>query len=170
MPAEPVKSNFGNFLKKLGENSNTPTIAVCLIAFFKGIFRPMFTLMDKKQNPESKKYAAFREGLTEVAALPIYATMPFIASWLAEKLAKKMASGANKENIKATSKFIGLCVATLLVPAACNIIQPPIMKAYKKHEDAKKAKMGVTNALPNVNQPLQTTFKGNYNHGMKVGG
>lgn len=167
--------NFEDILKSIGENNNTPTIAMCLIAIFKGIFRPMFTMMDKKSDPETKKYAAIREGLTEVAALPLYAVTPFLAAKLAHYLGKQLKNevSVNPRRMEATSKFIGLGVATLLIPAVCNIIQPPIMAAYKKRQESKKAQLGntnITNPVTQVSQPLQTTFKSNFNRGMKVGG
>lgn len=173
--------------KSFGENKNTPTIAMCGIAIFKGIFRPLFTMMDKKSDPETKKYAAIREGLTEVAALPLYALTPFVASKIAKKVAAKIDCGAARAaKMENNAKFIGLGIATLIIPAVCNIIQPPIMKAYKKSQDAKKAKLdiqSVDNSVVNlrtqnsvnnsenmqVKQPLATPFQG-ANYGMKVGG
>ena len=47
---------------------NDALYAVLAIAMFKGIMRPTFTMMDKESDKETKKYAAFREGLTEVIA------------------------------------------------------------------------------------------------------
>ena len=55
----------------LGKN-NKPTYAVIAIASVKGICRPMFTMMDKTEKPETKKYTALREGLTEIIAIPVY--------------------------------------------------------------------------------------------------
>ena len=60
-----------NTCKKLGEN-NKPTYVVMAIATVKGICRPTFTMMDKTEKPETKKYTALREGLTEVIAIPAY--------------------------------------------------------------------------------------------------
>lgn len=162
---ELIKDNLGNTFRYFGESENSATIAACAIAVFKGIFRPVFTLMDKKSDPETKKYTALREGLTEVAALPIYAVTPWIIKALIEKFYK--GDGHTKKNIKTTGKFLGLCAATLIIPAVCNVIQPPIMNALQKRGEAKKAQVG-NNQNP-VNQPLQT-FKGRYNVGMKVGG
>ena len=65
----------------LGEN-NHPSIAVATVAAFKGIFRPIFTMSDKKEDPETKKYAAIREGVTELIAIPAYVG----AGMLAEKI------------------------------------------------------------------------------------
>lgn len=151
----------------LGKSTYGGVIVMCSIAVFKGIFRPIFTMMDKKSDPETKKYAAIREGLTEVAALPLYAVVPI----LLEKIVSKVYKGKNNEEtletLKTNAKFLGLAAATLIIPAVCNVIQPPIMKAYKNHQDAKKAQLANINP---VNRPLQTTFKGRFNYGMKVGG
>ena len=44
----------------LGKN-NDASYAVVAVATAKGIFRPMFTMMDKHQDHETKKYTALRE-------------------------------------------------------------------------------------------------------------
>lgn len=173
-----------NAFNYLGGNENSATIVACAIAIFKGIFRPTFTMMDKKQDPEAKRYAAIREGLTELAALPIYAAVPITIGTLINKFYK----GGSKKDVKVTSKFLGICAATLIIPAICNVVQPPVMKAYKKHEEAKKAKMGldvnsVDDSSVNVQNPVNiakpiapvsTAFQGTFknskvNYGMKVG-
>lgn len=73
---------FQNFLRnicsKLGEN-NKPTYAVVSIAAVKGICRPTFTMMDKTEKPETKKYTALREGLTEMIAIPVYIGCGYLA-------------------------------------------------------------------------------------------
>ncbi|MDD3013678.1 MAG: hypothetical protein PHC34_08260 [Candidatus Gastranaerophilales bacterium] len=78
------ESLIKNIFSSLGEN-NHPTYAVMAIAICKGIFRPIFTMMDEKQDPESKKYAAFREGVTELIAFPTY----FLSGKLADILSPK---------------------------------------------------------------------------------
>lgn len=129
--------------KFFGESDHGATIIACSIAVFKGIFRPLFTMMDKKSDPETKKYAAVREALTEVAALPLYAVTPWIAGKLVGKFAPKEMETLAKKRMKMNSKFIAICAATLIIPAVCNAIQPPVMKAYKNREDKRKAKMGL---------------------------
>ena len=65
-------SNFiKNLCSKLG-NNNKPLYPILAISCANGIFRPTFTMMKKGENPESKKYAALREGSTEVVAMPTY--------------------------------------------------------------------------------------------------
>lgn len=165
-----------NAFKFMGENQNSATIVTCAVAVFKGIFRPTFTMMDKKSDPETKKYAAIREGLTEVAAIPLYIAIPYAVKKVIEL---KFPNSEFKDRMVMNGKFIGLCAATIIIPAVCNVIQPPIMNAYKKRQDAKKAKLNeaqpqlatVKNQAqaPQV-KPVQQTFKGRVNYGMKVGG
>lgn len=164
------KMNLENFLRKIGESNNTPTIAMCLIAVFKGLFRPIFTMMDKKSDPETKKYAAIREGLTEVAALPLYAITPFAAGKLAKTIASKI-KGAEVAKMQNTAKFLGLGIATLLIPMVCNIIQPPIMNAYKRSQEAKKAMIAEKNQInqQNIVTPVKPAFSSKFNYGMRIG-
>ena len=64
-------------LTKFGMN-NSPSVVAMGVATAKGIFRPMFTMMDKKEDYQTKRYTAFREGLTEMIAIPIYYLRPLI--------------------------------------------------------------------------------------------
>ena len=83
--------------KSLGEN-NKPTYVVMAIAAVKGICRPMFTMMDKTENPETKKYTALREGLTEVIAIPAYWACGEIAGKFAKKAFNSDAALAGKKS------------------------------------------------------------------------
>lgn len=169
------KPNLENTFKFLSENKNGATIIACSIAVFKGIFRPIFTMMDKKQDPEAKKYAAIREGLTEVAALPIYAATPFLVGKVIDNFYK----GKSIEKVKMNAKFLGICAATLIIPAVCNVVQPPIMRAYKKRQEAKKGldinsvQSPTTISNPTVvNKQLKMIEKpqpNKMNYGMRVG-
>lgn len=155
-----------NICKKLGEN-NKPTYVVMSIAAVKGICRPTFTMMDKKEKPETKKYTALREGLTEVIAIPVYWGCGEIAAkfgkyvvskGMDKKLAEFEAKGEKytpevKEAMKNASikkgqtglMFIGVCTAALFViPAVCSAVIKPIMNAIglKAPDDNKKTKSG----------------------------
>lgn len=159
-----------NTFRYLGESKHGATLIACSIAVFKGFFRPLFTLMDKKSDPESKKYAAFREGLTEVAAFPLYAVTPWVAGKLVDSFSKE-GNALVKDRMKGNAKFFGICAATLIIPAVCNMIQPPIMAEYKRRQEAKKAKMiqePTVKPAVTINQPAQT-FSGRINYGMRVG-
>ena len=81
-----ITEKFKNICVSLGKN-NKPTYAVMAIALVKGIARPTFTMMDNQEEPETKKYTALREGLTEVVAIPTY--------WGCGELTAKLASKMN---------------------------------------------------------------------------
>ncbi len=118
---------------------NEPVYTVVAIALFKGIFRPLFTMMDKKQDPKSKKYAAIREGSTELIAIPTYIGL----SYLTQKFAPAFAVDKNivktLESTKRTLGFFGVCFAALIaIPGLCNIAMPHILKAFNKKNSNKE--------------------------------
>lgn len=78
-----------NVCSKLGEN-NKPTYAVVAIAAVKGICRPTFTMMDKTEKPETKKYTALREGLTEIIAIPVYLACGYLAGKCSPLITRKV--------------------------------------------------------------------------------
>jgi hypothetical protein len=134
--------------------SNLPVYTVAAVAVFKGILRPTFTMMDKKQDPETKKYAAIREGATELIAIPTYISL----SWVTQKLAPAFSPegktpGALLHNTKSMLGFAGVCVAALYaIPKLCNVAMPHFMKAL--HMDKKKC-----DSTHPVNQaPAETSF------------
>lgn len=152
-----MRENLTNTFKYFGESEHGATIIACSIAVFKGIFRPLFTMMDKKSDPETKKYAAARELLTEVAAFPLYAFTPLIAGKLVDKFAPEGMEVFAKKRMKTNSKFLAICASTLIIPAVCNVIQPPIMGAFKRYQDKKKAKMGL-DTTPTINIQTQAVI------------
>ena len=77
-------------LTKFGMN-NSPSVVAMGIAMAKGIFRPMFTMMDRKEDYQTKRYTALREGLTEMIAIPVY----YLSGVLSKKLAQKIAVPKN---------------------------------------------------------------------------
>ena len=65
-----------------------PAFVSASIAAAKGIFRPIFTMSDKKQDKKSRVYAALREGLTEGIAIPVYLGSGALAKYISKKVAK----------------------------------------------------------------------------------
>lgn len=183
---------------KLGEN-NKPTYAVMAIAVVKGIARPLFTLSDKHTDPETKKYTAIREGLTEVVALPTYYACGELAGKVANKLkfdhlpTEEMQKYARK-NAQQNFMFLGVCLAALLViPALASVTIKPFMKkiqedrkiSKKDLEDVKKLDIDdkfddlddkfekVVSPNFKSKKPMSQTYQNVYNtniSGMKVGG
>ena len=174
-------------LTKFGEN-NTPAVVSMGIAAAKGIFRPIFTMADKKQDFETKRYAALREGLTEVIAIPIYYLSGVASKALAEKIsvpknfmkkdvfekykagdkseeilnAVKHAEGLAKDNlpkIQTSLGFAGVCLSALLIiPLVCSITIKPIMKNIEKNKKTSKPN-NMPEIQPMANVTKQNTFK-----------
>ena len=139
MAVEKVNPFFKKVAKaaySLGEH-NDPLNAVLAIALFKGINRPLFTMMDKKTDPQAKKYAAFREGLTEVIAATTYVgTNKLLVGPLSKILQKK--TGGDIGKITHGLEFLCVCLsAVLLIPLACNIFLNPVMKGVEKFKKNK---------------------------------
>lgn len=170
-------------LEKLGE-ANKPVFTVVAVAIFKGILRPTFTMMDKKSDPETKKYAAVREGATELTAIPTY----IIMSLLTEKLAPAFSpNGKTMDQLlhssKSTLGFFGVCFAALFaIPKLCNIAMPHVMKFLKmdkpeiKEESLNTLSKERFDAVKNVREDKATTgiqspyakIPANMNGGMKI--
>lgn len=156
-----IKQSLEKRLTKFGQN-NSPTVVAMGIAMAKGIFRPTFTMMDKKENYETKRYTALREGLTELIAIPVYYLSGVVGKSVAKKLAvtknfmnkemyKRYKAGDKSEEvmnafkhaeelakinlpkITTTAVFIGVCLSALLViPGLCSVSIKPIMKRFEK--------------------------------------
>lgn len=156
---------------KLGENNN-PLNAVLAIALFKGINRPLFTMMDKDSSPEAKKYAAFREGLTEVIAATTYVATNKLLVPPLTKVLHKAVKGSSHTKIERALEFLCVCLsAVLLIPAACNLVLDPVMKGVKKAQDKSKKSFGkkpkldiketeVAEIKPNALPAYRPTIKG----------
>lgn len=127
-----LKGALRKACNSLGRN-NDPVIAVLGIAVFKGIFRPLFTMMDKDEKPERKKYAAFREGLTEAIAFCSYLGTSFIAKAIAKPLCNKAKRPDLLHKAEKSLSFIAVCTsAALIIPSICNVTLKPIMEAAQK--------------------------------------
>lgn len=180
-----------NICKNLGTN-NKSIYPVVAIATANGIFRPTITMLKKGENPESKKYAALREGITEVIAVPTY----WISGVLAAKFGKYITAKAMDikfaeqekmghilaENIKQEMKssairkgqaglmLIGVCTAAgLFIPALCSAFVTPIMKNIKKDSVHIKEKNNTQNVYRHQ-LIMRPVFKNTIYSGMKVGG
>lgn len=177
-------NKFRKICLKLGEN-NKPTYVVMSIAAVKGICRPTFTMMDKKEEPKTKKYTAIREGLTEMIAIPVY--------WLLGEGSAKLANKFLPDELKAkgakNGMLIGVCTAALLViPGLCSLAIKPLMSKFYHNEkgalaekfdtisassEVKKNKV-LSSVYSPVSRPSMQTFAGinryNNSYGMKVGG
>ena len=138
-----IRESLKRIFVALGEN-NKPTYAVMAIAVVKGIARPIFTMTDKHADPETKKYTAIREGLTEVVAIPTYFACGELASKVAGKLnfshlPTKEAQNYARKSAQQNFMFLGVCTAALLViPALASLTIKPFMKKIQEKNTKKK--------------------------------
>lgn len=129
-----LAENLKKICLSLGKN-NKPTYAVIAIASVKGICRPTFTMMDKTEKPETKKYTALREGLTELIAIPVY--------WASGELAGCFSKYLTR-NIK-RDDFIPQKIQSAMKSGIDN---DDVKKALKNAEESvKETKTKVTNNL-----------------------
>ena len=130
-----LANTIKNILVSVGKN-NKPTYAVMAVATANGIFKPISSLTDKKEKPEARKYAALREFITEVVAVPTYWACGVGAGKIGEKLFK---DNPEKKNIaKANMMFLGVCTAALFViPAVCSLVLKGLDKIVKKNPKQK---------------------------------
>ena len=173
-----IKQSLVKNLTAFGKNNSSPTIVAMGIASAKGIFRPTFTMMDTKENYETRRYAALREGLTELIAIPVYYLSGVLSKYTAKKLAtpknfmskniyQKFKNGdtskevmtafghakelaeINKGRMTTTASFIGVCISALfIIPCVCSATIKPIMKNLEKKNSAKQ--VDNTNPVKNV--------------------
>lgn len=152
-----ITNTIKNICANLGKN-NKSTYSVVAIAAANGIFRPTFTMLKKGEDPQSKKYAALREGLTELIAIPSYLICGELAAKCGEKIAAKAADKEIAElakqgkpltekakqifkdskikDSKASLMLIGVCIAAgLVIPALCSAVVKPVMKKLNKKSD-----------------------------------
>lgn len=172
-------------LEYVGKNIKPywPTVAVASAEL---IFRPTFTMMDKKTPDETKKYTALREALTELIAAPTYLALPILAAKGADLL--KIKDPKQAKMAKHNLQTFGTWTAALVViPGLCSLAVKPFMdkikakKADEPKEEATPAKLDITSqtyeiepvktavAQP-VNYPLNKVNIANFtNTGMRVG-
>lgn len=146
-------------LVSVGKN-NKPTYAVMAIAAANGIFKPISSLTDKKEQPEARKYAALREFATECVAVPTYWACGVGAAMLGAKLFKD--NPEKKAMARTNMMFLGVCAAALLViPAVCSGALWLLDKALGKNKPTPKepAKLDITSSAPEIQIQSDTSTK-----------
>ena len=181
--------SIANTLEKVfiyfGKDAN-PALIATGIAGAKAIFRPTFTMMDKDQDPKAKRYAALREGLTEVLAMGIYYASGKLTTAAAKALTKPkemtketfktiIEGGKNlpknitedaargiKNNffkVNSTLSMLGVFASALvIIPEACSLVIRPLMKELNKKE---QKKLDINTAAPIKPNTWQPSFQDN---------
>lgn len=164
--SEKILKTGKDILISVGKN-NKPTYAVMAVATANGIFKPISSLTDKKEKPEARKYAALREFLTEVVAVPTYWSCGVGAAKLGEKLFKD--NPETKAIARTNMMFIGVCTAAVFViPALCSLALKGLDAITGKNKTQGKnlepAKLDITSKtaqMPIYQTPdIETKFEG----------
>ncbi len=168
----PFQKKFKDICMKLGKN-NDALYGALTIAASKGILRPTFTMMDKKQEKKSRTYTAFREGLTGAVAFFSY----LVTNKGVEKLANYIVKNTNKldklPQMKSTLSLVSVSLTALFViPWICNYATKPLLD---KIQGANTKQPTPKKQLQKTNQPaFQSLYYGkmynNFNSGMRIGG
>lgn len=154
-----IKNGIKSLCEALGKK-NKATYVMVSIALVKGIFRPIFTMSDKKEPIESRKYTAMREGLTEAFAIPIYLAV----DWLVGKATKKIVPenapkimGINARRLAETNlNLIGICIAAgIIVPAVCLFATSKLLKKPGDKQDAQK--LDIQSPTDNLVKPVEVS-------------
>lgn len=176
---------------KLGTN-NKAIYPVMAIAAANGICRPTFTMMKKGEDFQSKKYAALREGLTEVIAVPTYWACGELAGklgkYITTKAVNKKITNIEKSGTKLTTDaknimketmvkkgqaglmLIGVCIAAgFVIPALCSVAVKPIMKK-KSFDNVNENKNPELNSKKYSYLDRRQVFRKISYSGLKVGG
>lgn len=163
-------------LEYVGKNIKPywPTVAVASAEL---IFRPLFTMMDKKTPDETKKYTALREGLTELIAAPTYLALPILASKASNLIKDPQKSKMAKHNLQTLGTW---AAALVVIPGLCSLAVKPFMDKIKNKGDEEPKKLDVTSqtieietaktpVAQSVSYPLhKVSISGFTNTGMKV--
>ncbi len=176
----PFQKRFKDLCMSLGKN-NKALYGALTIAVSKGILRPTFTMMDKKQERESRVYTAFREGLTGAVAFVSYLATDAVVEKLAHKLAEKTNHLKELPKMQSTLSLITVSLTALfIIPGICNLTTKPLLNLFTGKKDQPLKKTSLTTAKNS--QPVKSVNFGNYktinpyhfsnfyNSGTKIGG
>ena len=169
----PFQNRFKNLCLKLGKNNNA-LYGALTIAASKGVLRPTFTMMDKKQERKSRTYTAFREGFTGVVAFASY----LVTNAGVNKLAKHIAKETNKldklPQMTSTLSLISVSLTALFViPWICNFATKPLLDKIQGNKNTKpltpQPKIHKSNDIPFRSLYYGRVYN-NFNTGLKIGG
>lgn len=152
----------------LGKNNNA-LYGALTIALSKGILRPTYTMMDKKQDRESRVYTAFREGTTGAVAFGSYILTNHFVEKMAKPICEKAKIPEKLGQVKSTLSLISVSLTALVViPLICNLITKPLLDTFtgkKKDVNPPVVPLKPVNIYP---KPFSTNYKP-LNYGMRVG-
>lgn len=169
--SERFTKTFTNLCSSLGKN-NKSLYSALTIAISKGTLRPTFTMMDKKQDKPSRKYAAFREGLTGAVAIVSYLVTDNIVEKMAVPFCKKANMLDRLPEVKPVLSLFSVSLSALfIIPMICNFATKPLLDKFSKKQ-SNPLKPQITPTSNNVKftslPPVYRNFS--YNGNLRIGG
>lgn len=169
----PFQKKFKDVCMSLGKNNNA-LYGALTIAASKGILRPTFTMMDKKQEKASRTYTAFREGLTGAVAFASYLVTNAGVNKLATHIAKETNKLDKLPQMKSTLSLISVSLTALfIIPWICNFATKPLLdKIQRKHSQnpvPHKHPLRRQNEIPFKSLSYGRIYN-NFDSGLKIGG
>lgn len=165
---KPIASKGKALLNYLGKDEDA-LLPIAIMCGANAVFKPLITLSNTKESKGRKLYAAEREFLNELVALPVCLGMAVGSKKLGEMLMGKALSKVvgepakkavqNKLNILQTTVFssIGVIGANFIVPSLAAAIFHPLEKAtaplLKKFGAAPQASASTPAEKPGSMQP-----------------
>lgn len=152
----------------LGKNNNA-LYGALTIAVSKGILRPTYTMMDKKQDRQSRVYTAFREGTTGAVAFGAYILTNHFVEKMAKPICEKAKIPDKLTQVKSTLSLISVSLTALVViPLVCNLITKPLLDTFTGKKKATHTPVVPLKAVNSYTGPLPVSYKPS-NYGMRVG-
>ncbi|MCE3235385.1 MAG: hypothetical protein K0Q50_1565 [Vampirovibrio sp.] len=124
--------NFMKFFHALGDEGPKTALAViaanCLAL---ATIRPLITLLNPHEQPAKKKYAALRESLTELIAVPVVVGMGILfKSHVSPVFFQKQSPEINKDVIRKLSSVTGITIGNLTVPFVATTAIGVLLKVF----------------------------------------
>jgi len=143
-------NNIKRFITYIGKN-NKPIYPVMLVAAAEMVFRPLFTMMDKKSPEQTKKYTALREAITEMVAVPTYCICGVLAGKAGDLFKDAQKSARAHHNLMT----LGVWTAALFViPGLCSaVVKPFTDKLFSKKGNQEPAKLNIQSQAPKTELP-----------------
>ncbi len=135
------------FFTYIGKN-NKPIYPVMAVASAEIVFRPLFTMMDKKSPDETKKYTALREGITEIVAVPTYWACGELAAKGADLFKTDPKAAMRAKHNLMTAGVWG--AALLVIPGLCSLVVKPFTERIYKNKARKAQKLDITDNTQSV--------------------
>lgn len=124
--------NFIKFFHKLGdEGPQTALAAIAANCLALATVRPLITYLNPHEKPEQKTYAALRESLTELIAIPIVVGAGVLfKNHVSPLFFQKQSPEINKDVIQKVAAITGITLGNFAVPFVATSVIGQLLKAF----------------------------------------